>query len=568
MPSLPDSHDVIVVGAGPVGLALAAELSMRGRSVCVLERHERVGVQPRAKTTNARTMAHMRRWGLAEEVRRRRTLPRDFPRRIRFATGLFGHEIHRMDDVLLASPHRDDRLPEASEFIPQYVIERVLHDHLATAPGVTVRMRHEFESFRETQEGIRVEARDLASGETRILHGRYLVGADGGRSAVRAALGIGMEGARDLVSFVTLILRIPGIGADPDLPGALMHWLVDPQVSCVTGPMDAGDVWHWGRTIPPGTTVDPEEMLALVRRSFRRDFPLELLALDYWTVHKLISTDCRRGRAFLAGDACHLHSPFGGHGMNTGVGDAVDLGWKLDAALAGWAGPGLLDSYAAERQPIHRMILETSTENVAALSQHFLAPAIDEDGPEGDAARAGAAVAIEASKRNEFRSVGVVLGFRYESDLIGPDEADEAARQDEPFAVASYTPSARPGRLAPHAWLSDGRSLYDRFGLGHTLLRLGAARPEAEAALTRAFAEAGVPLGVADLAGEGLRALYAADYALVRPDQIVAWRGDVPGDARALVARLRGAGAGARRTAEHENDQVPENRAQHQRRKT
>jgi len=532
-------YDVLVIGGGPVGLALATELTMRKHTVCVVEQNDRVGVQPRAKTTNVRTMTHMRRWGLAPEMRRRSPLDADFPRRVRFATSLFGHDIFNFENAFCSSPARDDRFPEHAEFIPQYVVEGILLDHVQSEPAATVLMQTRLDSFEQLpQGGVRATVTDLKTGEARTITARFLAGADGSRSTVREALGIKRQGLHSLISFVTLILRIPGLNTDPDLRPALFHWLVSPDAPCIMGPMDKNDVWYWAMPVPQGKEVSDEELLSLVRKAMRRDFDIEILARDPWTVHKLLAERYSAGDVYLAGDACHVHSPFGGHGMNQGISDAVDLGWKLSAVLDGWAGPGLLASYETERKPAHQLVLDTSTENVASLADHFLAPALDDDTPEGAAQRTKAAVAVEEVKAPEFRSLGVVLGYRYAS----PEVALDPDREPPVFSVTNYQPSAYPGSLAPHAWLADGTSLYDHFGLGFKLLRLGERDPASEDGLLAAASETGVPVSVFAPEEKGLRDLYDAGYALIRPDQHVAWRGSRIDDPRELLDRVRGAG--------------------------
>ncbi|MEX0405037.1 FAD-dependent oxidoreductase [Aquibium sp. LZ166] len=532
-----NEFDVAIIGGGPVGLALATELTARGHTACVIEQNDRVGVQPRAKTTNVRTMTHMRRWGLAPEMRRRSPLRPDFPRRVRFATGLFGRDIYSFDNAFCASPVRDERFPEHAEFIPQYVVEGILLDHVRAQPLATVRFNTRLEEIEQRPSGgVTARVRDLETDETGMVTARFLVGADGARSTVRKLLGIQMQGLHSLISFVTLILRIPGLNADPELEHALFHWLVSPEAPCVMGPMDRQDVWFWGMPQRPGREMTDEELLVFVRKAMRRDFDMEILARDPWTVHKLLADRYRSGDIFLAGDACHLHSPFGGHGMNLGISDAVDLGWKLSAVLEGWAGDDLLESYEIERKPAHQLVIDTSTENVGALSDKFLAPALDDDTPEGDEARKVAAEAVEEAKAPEFRSLGVVLGYRYVSSQI----ANEEDGTPPEFAVTRYTPSAYPGALAPHAWLGDGSSLYDHFGKGFTLLRLGDADETAERALQSAAADMKLPLTLFVPRETAVRELYGADYALVRPDQHVAWRGDRILSPEALLDRVRG----------------------------
>ena len=522
MSTLASITDVLIVGAGPAGLALATELTMHGVSVQVIEQNDRVGVQPRAKTTNVRTMEHMRRWGLAERVRSLSPVDASVPRRVRFATSLFGGDIKVFDNALYFERRRDDRYSENAEWVPQYITERVLLDHVSAQPLATVRFRSKLTDFKADGDGVRAWVRDDNAGTTVELRARYLVGADGGRSTVRDGLGFKMEGDASIASFVTLILKIPGLLQDPDLRPAIMHWLVDPAGPCIMGQMDRDDTWFWGPTPRPGVKIDDAWLNDQIRHSLGGRYDFSILARDSWTAHKLLANHYRDGNVFLIGDACHLHSPFGGHGMNLGIGDSVDLGWKLAACLQGWGGPDLLDSYELERRPVHRRVLDSSTENMASLSDQFAAPELKEDSPKGEAARASAAAAIDVQKSPEFRSLGLVLGYVYANSPIVVSDGTAAPAE----SVTDYRPCAYPGAVAPHCWLPDGRSLYDLFGRGLTLLALRDTTTGEVSAIRSAAARQKVPLELATVADDRLRDIYGASFALVRPDQHVAWRGE------------------------------------------
>lgn len=524
--------DVLIVGAGPVGLGLAAELTLRGHTARIVEKNARVGLQPRAKTTNVRTMTHLRRWGLAETLRARSPLDADFPRRVVFQTQLFGHELHAFENAFNSHPRRDDRYPEHAEFIPQYITEGVLSDHVQAHPLSSVAFGAELTGFEQDGDG--VTATVLSDGESRTIRARYLVGADGARSSVRKALGIRMQGKSDLASFVTLILRIPGLRADPDLRAGLFHWLVDPAAPSIIGPLDRDDVWNWAMAMRPGADTATETLLGYARQSIGREVQIEVLARDEWTVHMLQAERYREARVFLAGDACHLHAPFGGHGMNLGISDAVDLGWKLSARLDGWGTEEMLDSYETERRQAHRLVIESATSNLAVLSEHFGHPDLNTAGPVGDAARAAAGRAVHEQKEAEFHSLGLVLGYRYvDSPLIAAEPGPVP-----PLRVSDYRPTGYAGSLAPHLWIGE-HSLYDLFGRGYTLLRLGDADATAEAELAQGATDAGVPLKIVDPETPELRDLYDAGYALIRPDQHVAWRGDALPGAAQLLALLQ-----------------------------
>jgi len=535
---MPESTtDVLIIGAGPAGLALATELTMRGVSVQVIEQNERVGIQPRAKTTNVRTMEHMRRWGLAARVRSLSPVDEAVPRRVRFATSLFGGDIKIFDNALYFDRRRDERYSESAEWIPQYVVEKVLLDHVSAHPLAKVDFRCKLMDFSHDAGGVRALVHDARNAQTMHLRARYLVGADGGRSTVRDGLGFKMEGESSIASFVTLILKIPGLLRDPDLKPAIMHWLVDPDCPCIMGQMDRDDTWFWGPTPRPGVKIDDAWLQEKVRHSIENRYDVSVLAKDSWTAHKLLANCYRNGNVFLVGDACHLHPPFGGHGMNFGVGDSVDLGWKLAACLQGWGGPELLDSYELERRPVHRRVLDSSTENMASLSDQFAAPELKENSARGVEARARAAAAIDKAKTPEFRSLGLVLGYSYASSPIVASEALAPPAE----SVTEYRPCGYPGTLAPHCWLPDGRSLYDLFGSGFTLLAMRETTPDERKTVQTIAAQQKVPLELASVPDTRLHDLYGAPFALIRPDQHIAWRGDQIGSLAGILRMARGA---------------------------
>ena len=528
--------EVLIVGAGPAGLSLAIELGHRGVSCLVVEQSDRVGLNPRAKTTNVRSREHLRRWGIADALRQASKLPAGYPSDIIFATRLNGPQLAKIENALNCAPDRNDLYSESAQWIPQYVLEEILRAHAVTLPSVEIRFNTVFVGAEQDDEGVSTTVKHRQTGEEETIRSEYLVGADGSRSNVREVIHAVMEGSRGLAQNYNVQFRTTELASlNPHGP-AIQYWLVNSEVPSLIGPMEGLDLWYFIAPRIEGNheDIDPK---ALIRRATNLDFEMEIVGTSPWVAHSLIADRYSEGRIFLAGDACHLHPPFGGYGMNMGIGDGVDLGWKMAAVLQGWGGRELLGSYELERRPIHQRVIEEAGANYNALGNHLSLPGLETPGPVGDATRREAGDVIFAAKLREFKTLGIVLGYRYEnSPVIVPD-----GTEPPPASTMIYRPSAFPGCLAPHLWLEDGTSLYDHFGTGFTLLctEEGSPQPLEEAA---AVAETcGVPLTVLRPADSRLPRRYMANFALIRPDQHVAWRGDtLPDDFGSLLRKVSG----------------------------
>ena len=529
--------EVLIVGAGPVGLAAAIELGHRGVRCLVIERNDRVGYAPRAKTTNVRTREHLRRWGIADALRRSSPIRPDRPSTIIFATRMNGPELARFEDALNGTSVRTNLYAEEAQWVPQYVLEEVLRAHAMSLPDVAMRFREELVSLSEADDAVTCVVRDLATGATREVRSVFVIGADGSRSAVRGAIGARMTGRGALAGNINVIFRAPDLAARGRHGLGIMYWMVNADVPSVLGPLDEAGLWSFIATrLPDGhdpAAMDPVELIR--RGTGLPDLEVEVLRTDPWVAQELIADRYNTRRVFLAGDAAHLHPPFGGFGMNMGIGDGVDLGWKIAAVLQGWSGPALLASYEAERRPVHERTIAESVVNYGLVGNHLVQPGLEESGPLGDATRREVGEIIRMTKVREFMTLGLVLGAHYgNSPLVVPDGTPAPAE-----SATVYVPSARPGCRAPHLWLADGTSLFDHFGPGFTLLvtegDAGAAAPFAEAA-----AERGLPLAVLAPGDTRLRPRYEAALCLIRPDGHVAWRGTSAAGAGAILDHARG----------------------------
>ena len=515
---------VLIVGAGPVGQGLAIELGHRGIDCLVIEKNPRIGVAPRAKTTNVRTREHFRRWGIADALRNASPFGVDYPSNIVFTTRMSGHLLARFDNALYCAPGRNPLYSEHAQWIPQYTVERVMREHLETVESVRVELNSELLGFTQDDDGVVATVRHVETGVQREVEAKFLAGCDGGRSPVREAIGARLQGTFGMSRNYNIVFRAPGMAEAHPHGRAIMYWQVNSDVPSHIGPMDSGDRWFFMPTgLAPEVQVTLDTAADLIRRATGIDLPFEVLSIDEWVAHRVIADRYRDRRVFLAGDACHLHPPYGGFGMNMGVSDSVDLGWKLAAVLQGWGGETLLQSYEQERRPVHLHVLQEASANHAKVSNALFEEGLEDETPAGEAARLRVGKRINSEKLSEFYTLGTILGDRYaDSPIVQPVTGARAAPRD----FLNYVPSSTPGSRSPHAWLHDGSSLFDHFGEGFTLLALPAASVHAVQAASDDASRLGVPLKILRSDNPGVANLYSRQLTLIRPDQHIAWAGD------------------------------------------
>jgi len=500
-------HDteVLIVGAGPVGLTLAVDLGQKGVRCALVERKDAPQFLPKMERCNARTMEIYRRMGIAAKVRAA-GLRADVPMDVFIVTALNEPPLvhHRYPSVFEAKREimacRDGSLPlEPYQLISQYTLEPLLKKEAEALPSVMVKYGCELESFSQDAGGVTAQT---SKGKMRA---KYLVGCDGGGSVVRKQLGIGMSGEnlselrQALYRCDELFDRIP-IGPGP---GYGRHYHVADERWRFLIMQDSTRHWTLHAVVD-----DDAQMAREFERTIGVPVKYEMLYVGKWRQNLLLADRYQDGRVFLAGDAVHLVIPTGGLGMNSGVGDAVDLSWKLAATLRGWGGPRLLESYEIERRAI-------GERNVAASRYASLGRrkwrALWNDLPE-------LARVAETEQRKSNEMIGAELGYRYAgSPLI----CDEAGAPEDDFR--SYVPTTWPGARLPHVWLDGHVAVQDRVGPGYTLLRF---TDEDVSSLTKAFKDLGAPFAILDLKDAPAREVYGFDLILVRPDLHVVWRGN------------------------------------------
>jgi 2-polyprenyl-6-methoxyphenol hydroxylase-like FAD-dependent oxidoreductase len=533
-----DHVTVLIAGGGPSGLAAALELGRAGVDCRVLE--PRIGVhtdRPRAKTTSARTMELLRRWGLADRLRSRAPLPVSYAQDVVFCTRLTGRELTRFRNAFGLYPERREEMAECGQQVPQPLVEEVLREAVTAEPAVELRLGERLEAAEETAAGVRARVAG-ADGSVRTVTADYLLGCDGSGSTVRTAMGARYQGGSGRLPNLNITFSAPGLHRAA-CAQAVHYWVVGRRPGGIIGPMDLDRTW-WAIAHGVGEQdrdADPEQLVRALLGPAADAIPIQVLATDPWSARMLLADRYRSRRTFLVGDAAHLNPPWGGHGFNTCVGDAVNLGWKLAAVLRGWGGPALLDSYEAERRPVARHTIDGAGAEENRLARAFTDPLLDEDGPAGEAARAAMAERLQ-SKHGEFHSLGLVLGYHYAGSPVVVDDGSPVP----PHRPREFAPTARPGARLPHCWLPDGGSLYDRLAEhGFTLLR---ADPAADASgFADEAAARGLPLSLLDLPpGVDAARWGAAPLLLVRPDQHVAWRGTDGTRAGAVLDAARGWG--------------------------
>lgn len=533
---------VLIVGGGPAGLALAADLTSKGVRSTVVETRTAPTEHPRATLLGSRSMEYYRRLGLDEEIVRN-SLPRERGYRIVFATRLSGKLLHAHDS---ASPndymaaHREMRtdVPESAWTpyykvqIGQHVLEPIVKKWVLDQGVADVRYGTEFVSFEQDAGGVTSVLRDLASGRETQVRSRFLVGCDGGRSVVRSTLDIPYTGRGAMRRNVSYLFRSKAFLEHATTAGwANLYFIFRPGAFGVFTNINGGEIWNYQNYVlegePEGSERDPAEQ---IRDAMGADFPFEILQVMRWSHHQSVTDRFREGNVFLAGDAAHLFCPTGGIGMNTGIADAFDLGWKLTAALRGWGGPHLLDSYEWERRAIgvrNTIAAASNADRIDAMMK-VTPQGLEDDTPAGEQLRQQFGRRLRQTSK-QFNTAGLHLGYRYsDSFVIAPDGTPEPP--DDPRIV---TQSTWPGCRAPHVWLAPGQSTLDLFdGTGYVLVALPGA--PATQALAEAAARRGIPFARADV-NERARALYQKALVLVRPDGTVCWRGEqLPADVDGL----------------------------------
>ncbi len=537
--------EVLIVGAGPTGLTLAIDLGKHGVRCTLIEQKERPAFLPKMERINARSMEIYRRLGLSQKIRAAGLRP-DCPMDVYVMLALNEPPLLHLTYPSVEQAQKavratnDGTMPlEPYQLISQYTLEPLLKSIAETIPAIDVRFGCEFVSLKQDGEGVTAQVKTLGGG-TEEIRAKYLVGCDGGASAVRKELGIELSGEGNLLGLRQALYkcnelfdRLPlasgsGNGAGRS-PGKGRHYHVADDKATFLIMQDSTK--HW--TLHSVVDTD-DEMKAQFERTVGVPVKYEMLSCAPWRQNLLLADRYGEGRVFIAGDAAHLVIPTGGLGMNSGVGDATDLAWKLAAVLKGWGGPGLLKSYEVERRQIGDRNVGAS--RYATIGRRkwrgMWRPDIRENSPAGAETRKKLAAMADIEQRKSNEMIGAELGYRYvDSPIIcnipgGPEHL-----------FREYHPTTWPGARLPHVWLADGTPVQDKIPDGYAILKLAGTKADASG-LQRAIAAHAAPVQVLDVPDQTAREVYGFDLVLLRPDMHVVWRGNAAPEDAAKVAAV------------------------------
>ena len=562
--------DVLIAGGGPFGLMLANELGRRDIKCLLVDPKASTAFNPQANATQARTMEHFRRLGFAQEIRAQ-GLPPHHPTDITYLTRFSGIELARLRlPTAAAAPQAIKAMSgswsaaELPHRVSQKFVEVTLRQHAEKWASNDIRYGWKLESFKDeslssnntgsfaASHPIQARIQQVNSAEPVSLdvRAKYFIGADGARSFVRHELGIAWGGAtgfkRNFMGgkMLAVYLKAPHFYEQNPNDRAWMYVIVNPELRAFIMSVDGVSEFAFHVQMADDAATEAltaEDAKRLFALAYGQAMDIEILSMATWLAgHALVADSFQKGRVFLGGDAVHLFTPTGGLGYNTAVEDAVNLGWKLSAVLKGQAQPTLLDSYEIERKPLAIRNTGYAKQFADSIGLFDADKALEDISPAGEQARSIASDYLNGHARREFNIPGVTFGGRYiHSPLIVEDGTQAPAD-----AANTYIPSACPGGRPPHAWLPDGSSLFDHFNFEWTLLVLGEDKgPLAQDALkfSEAALQCHLDFKVLRFDSQELLDLYEANLVLIRPDQIVAWRGTNAHQAMQVLKQASGA---------------------------
>ena len=541
------NYSVIIVGAGSVGLSLAAELGWRGIECCLIEQNEGLNSHPRANAVANRTMEYYRRWGIDADITHA-GIPPDHPADYYWVSSLHGIELHKVSlppfKKIKEVNNPGGYVKEEHTWSPylktitgQNEVEKIILNYIKSLKSVDTNFNNELINFSQDLNGVSCEIKNVKTGEKYNLNADYLVACDGGKSSIREKLNIKLSGRADMAKFVSIYFRAPDFMKCHKFGTANIYFPLHKNYAGFLLNWDGGTTFTYHLMLKEEENWSDIEPKKAIEAVLGNTTEIEIISSQPWTAHALVADSYLENRIILAGDAAHLFTPTGGFGMNTGVSDAIDIAWKLQAMLEGWGGEKLLESYFDERHPIG---VRNTSEAADCFDQLYsvmqFGDILDEESDKGENFRKELSLNLKEQDKL-IASSGTLLGYRYNnSKIIIPDGTDETS--DNP---RKYIPTARPGHRAPHIWLEEGVSIYDKFGKNFTLLVF----IKSDALIKIFLSEANrinVPIKLLEIENDYAHKLYKSSFVIVRPDLMIAWRSNsMPSNPLDLLNIIRGA---------------------------
>jgi len=512
-----------------VGVALAVELGQRGIDCALVERRREPQRIPKGQNLTQRSVEHFYFWGVAEELRAARLLPPEFP-----MSGIVAY-CDLNNEYWYAPPLREivnSYYFQNNERLPQYQGESVLRKRMAQLASVEAHFGWVAETIEQDANGARVTIAKDGGAEHEVLEADYVVGCDGGHSTVRQQIGIERGGADFNELMVLALFRSRELHEKlKRFPPRSTYRVIHPDLGGYWqffGRVDVGESWFFHSPVPANTTRDNYDFHGLLQKAAGFSFACDFDYVGFWDLRIAVAEKYQVGRVFIAGDAAHSHPPYGAYGLNNGLDDVVNLGWKIAAKLKGWGSDALLRTYTDERRPIFKETAEDFIEAGIQRDKEFLG----RYSPERDRAEFE-----RAWKEHANAAAPRVLTYEpnYEGSPIvfGPAGGVSSAH-------GSHTFTARAGHHLPPQLLSSGRNVFEELGPDFTLLAF-----DADDRTVLTFADAAkalnVPLKIVRDSYRDGRKAYEANLILVRPDRYIAWSAaSAPADAAAILGKAVG----------------------------
>ena len=522
---------VLISGGGSVGLSLAAELGWRNIDCMVVEQAAGLNNHPRANAVANRTMEYYRRWGIDKAITEA-GIPPDHPADYYWVSSLHGRQLHRISlppfkkirevkDTGGYVKEEHTWSPYLKTITGQNEVEETILNYIDTLSNINMNFNYSLESFEQDTLGVTSKVKNIKSGVIEEVRSKYLIACDGGKSMVREKLNIGLSGRADMAKFVSIYFKAPDFmkchkfgtaniffPLHKDYAGFLLNW-------------DGGTTFTYHLMLKPGQLWNEVDAKRSIEDVLGKPTDIEILSIQPWTAHALVADKYHHNRVIMAGDAVHLFTPTGGFGMNTGVSDAIDIAWKVQAMVEGWGGTKLIDSYFEERHSIGVRNTKEAADCFDQLNSVMqYGDILDEDSKRAEKLREKLSFNLKEQDKL-IASSGTLLGYRYNnSSIVIPDGTKETI--DNPRI---YIPTARPGHRAPHIWLEEGISIYDKFDKNFTLLVFLEDLMEAKKLISEAKV-IGLPIQLLQINDKDALNLYVNKYVIIRPDLMVAWRSD------------------------------------------